>query len=191
MSADNRILYHQHTDGLWYVWHGSCSSDYHEPPNQSPSFSSETVAMNYAVKEAEQCAVLEGGIERLSNAEIIRALREDLTYYKALTEAWQSTKSNDNLVKDDEPVVPVAIRQSTLSNCNLVKGQKYAISYVGPYYYTNYVGVGEYTGKIEHDVDGDTYGFILSGVASSSYIKPNWFPIESIFELHNSQQPIG
>lgn len=65
---------------------------------------------------------------------------------------------------------------------NLIKGNKYLIAFKGPYDYTDHIGMGIYTGKTD-DVDGKLYGFMLDNIKSSTEEDPNWFPIESIFEL--------
>jgi len=83
MSADNRIcVMLPHFDHKWYVWKGSCSQNYHEPPSNAVSFVEEDDAWEYARKEAEKCVILEGGIEKVSDSEIIQALREELEDYK-------------------------------------------------------------------------------------------------------------
>ena len=82
MSADNRILVHQHTDGKWYVWHASCSMNYHEPPKDAWSSNEEDDAWEYARKEANDCTILEGGVEKLSDSEIIEALRDEIEILK-------------------------------------------------------------------------------------------------------------
>jgi len=83
MSADNRIcVMLPHFDHKWYVWHGSCSINYHEPPSNAVSFAEEDDAWEYAHKEADTCTILEGGIEKISDREIIEALREELVDLK-------------------------------------------------------------------------------------------------------------
>ena len=70
MSADNRICVMEWC-GFWYVWMGSLSAYYYEPPmNQDGRvFSSKEQALEYAEKEAENCTILEGGIEEIGQEE--------------------------------------------------------------------------------------------------------------------------
>ena len=77
MSADNRLICHEH-EGKWYVWMGSCSTAYFEPTDTAKVFDTEADAVAYAHEEQTKMAVCEGGIQRLTNTEIIEGLRVEL-----------------------------------------------------------------------------------------------------------------
>ena len=74
MSADNRICIMQDEDERWYVWMGSLSCEYYAPPSSSKPFITKEDAMQYAISCAEECVVLEGGIEEISVQEQSQAL---------------------------------------------------------------------------------------------------------------------
>ncbi len=74
MSADNRIIKDNY-NGKWYVWHGSLSQDYYKPTSDAICFDAALDATNFAIKESDSCAVLEGGIQSLTDNERIRALQ--------------------------------------------------------------------------------------------------------------------
>lgn len=83
MSADNRILVHQHTDYMWYVWHASCSEEYSGPPNGTTAvFNEEDEVWEWARKEADNCTILEGGVQLLTKLEQISALRREIEEFK-------------------------------------------------------------------------------------------------------------
>lgn len=81
MSADNRILIHNDGDH-WYVWHGSCSYNYCEPPYDEfdnpctnlQMFDTYNEADHYAQEQAQGMLILEGGVEILTPEEILKGL---------------------------------------------------------------------------------------------------------------------
>lgn len=77
MSADNRLIIFEN-NSKWYVWEGSCSFDYFEPPTDSKVFNSEEEATKYASDEYSKMSICEGGIQRLTSAEIINGMREEI-----------------------------------------------------------------------------------------------------------------
>jgi hypothetical protein len=79
MSADNRIIIDFY-DNKWQVWHGSLSHDYYKPIDGAKCFDNAKDAMAYAEEEAKTCAILEGGIQTLTDSERINALREEVKY---------------------------------------------------------------------------------------------------------------
>lgn len=60
--------------GQCYAWHGSCSAEYHEPPDSAQAFHSETEALAWARAEAEDMTILEGGITMVDEREQMAAL---------------------------------------------------------------------------------------------------------------------
>lgn len=77
MSADNRLIIFEE-NSKWYVWHGSCSIDYFEPSAGASCFDTEEEAYKYAVEQVEEMSICEGGIQRLTNTEIVRGMREEI-----------------------------------------------------------------------------------------------------------------
>lgn len=82
MSADNRVIVHQAPNDKWFVWEGSLSFNYFEPPADSVSFNEEDDAWEYARKLESEMCVCEGGAQRLSQIEIIDGLRQELDMLK-------------------------------------------------------------------------------------------------------------
>ncbi len=80
MSADNRICIMQGEDERWYVWDGSLSSYYYQPSchNSLGCFETREKALEFAQKEAEGYAILEGGIEEISVEEQIQGLTYEI-----------------------------------------------------------------------------------------------------------------
>lgn len=76
------MIIHQHTDNKWYVWEGSCSVDYFEPSEQCKSFDTENDAKQYAQAEADKSCILEGGVQYLTQSEIINGLRQEVDYLR-------------------------------------------------------------------------------------------------------------
>lgn len=66
--------------GQWYVWHGSGSVNYFEPPfglsDGCESFETEKEALEYACKEEERIGYLEYGIQYIGIKEQKQGLRE-------------------------------------------------------------------------------------------------------------------
>lgn len=79
MSADNRILiYQKPEDARYYVWEGSCSMNYFEPPNGSISFFNKEQAETAAFYIRKDLLICEGDIQELTDAEVIEGLKEQL-----------------------------------------------------------------------------------------------------------------
>jgi len=78
MSADNRICIMQNEAGEWGVWMGSLSTVYFDVPSHAFQFDSKEEALKHATKEAEECAVLEGGIEEITAREQSEGLAEEI-----------------------------------------------------------------------------------------------------------------
>jgi hypothetical protein len=98
MSADNRIIIYNQLD-KWYVWDGSCSIDYFEPSINAKVFDSEEEAAKYAAEEYNKMCICEGGIQHLTNAEIIQGMRQEIDMLRnpaycpacrACGEAWRT-----------------------------------------------------------------------------------------------------
>ena len=83
MSADNRLCYMQWNTNQWFVWHGSCSEDYYEPPSWAQDiFATEEEALAFIKEEEGRIGYLEGGVTLVGDLEQDEALRgtiEDLT----------------------------------------------------------------------------------------------------------------
>ena len=62
----------------YHVWEGSLSFSYFEPPSNSTSFNEEDDAWEYARKLESEMSICEGGVQRLSQIEIIEALRQEV-----------------------------------------------------------------------------------------------------------------
>lgn len=77
MSADNRLIIFEN-NSKFYVWEGSCSFDYFEPPANAKVFNSEEEATKYASDEYSKMSICEGGIQRLTSAEIIQGMRQEI-----------------------------------------------------------------------------------------------------------------
>lgn len=78
MSADNRICIQQWMS-QWYVWHGSCSMTYYEPPfGCDDVFDTERQALAFAAKEEVEIGYLEGGVTIVDVHEQAAALAETI-----------------------------------------------------------------------------------------------------------------
>ena len=78
MSADNRICIMQDDFGLWAVWMGSLSCEYHSPPSGAERFETKELAHREALRMAEDAVVLEGGIGEIGPEEQAEALAWEL-----------------------------------------------------------------------------------------------------------------
>jgi hypothetical protein len=78
MSADNRLCMMEWGD-QWFVWHGSCSTNYDSPPASAECFSDRDQAADYMYSEANRLVFLEGGSTVIGPPEQQQALIDIIT----------------------------------------------------------------------------------------------------------------
>jgi len=77
MSADNRICVLE-DNGQWYVWEGSLSCEYFEPPYGAEFFHTQKEAFEYVDRIVRDINILEGGVTRIDNSERLTAINYEL-----------------------------------------------------------------------------------------------------------------
>lgn len=102
MSADNRICIMQVSDYEWAVWHGSCSVDYHRPP-ESAIICSADGANAHARQLESELSICEGGIQGISRSEERVALCEEIRDLAERLERLEKTGQQWKSLEDDSP----------------------------------------------------------------------------------------
>lgn len=93
MSSDNRLCvlkvdqYNDEKDyfGIWYVWEGSASVDYFEPPPNAKKFNTENEVKDY-ISELEKVegGYYEYGVCWIDDYEQMKGMRAEIEYLKQI-----------------------------------------------------------------------------------------------------------
>ena len=79
MSADNRLCIMRGECERWYVWEGSMSVSYYQPPRHClKDFCTEKEATDYAMKESENYTILEYGVQTITTEEQMQGLAYEI-----------------------------------------------------------------------------------------------------------------
>ena len=104
MSADNRVCIFERKGNMcpgWYVWMGSASHDYHEPPQMADCYCTEKEALEAAHRMEEDATIVEYGTCQIDVEEQRKGLTWELAdlaerLLRLQREGHQWANPNDN-----------------------------------------------------------------------------------------------